>query len=227
MNEDTAYSSFLIHPSSFIVHHSFQEVFSMSEAIRAQFFPMSLPAGVTGHWVDRAAAAAEIRDLNAQIFDPHELHLFQVPPERQPTIAGLQQSYTPSQPECIIFIIFYSDTHQPVGWFYSYLEDPATTFIDTVGFLPAYQGRGLYSAFLPQYLAYSAALDYERVTTSHHPNNRAIMIAELKVGFNITGLELHESHGPLIKMAYFIHPDRCAGFEQAFTMAPDPTTRRR
>ena len=53
------------------------------------------------------------------------------------------------------------------------------------------------------------------------------MIAELKAGFNITGLELHENYGPLIKMAYFIHPDRRAGFEHAFTMAPDPTTRMR
>ena len=49
------------------------------------------------------------------------------------------------------------------------------------------------------------------------------MIAELKAGFNIVGLELHESHDPLVKMAYFIHADRRAGFEQAFNMAPDPT----
>jgi RimJ/RimL family protein N-acetyltransferase len=91
------------------------------------------------------------------------------------------------------------------------------------GFLPAYRGRGLYSAFLPKYLAYVTALGQERVTTSHHPNNRAIMIAELKVGFDIVGLELHESFGPLVKMAYFVHADRRAGFEQAFNMAPDPT----
>jgi RimJ/RimL family protein N-acetyltransferase len=114
-----------------------------------------------------------------------------------------------------------------VGWFYSYREDATTTFIDTVGFLSAYRGRGLYTAFLPKYLAYAAALGYERVTTSHHPNNRAIMIAELKVGFNIVGLELHESHGSLIKLAYLMHADRRDGFEHAFSMAPDPTAQMR
>src|SRR5262249_37362219 len=157
---------------------------------------------------------------NAQIFRHHELRLFQVPPERRPVVQRLQQGYYPSSPECIVF---YTDTHLPVGWFYSYSEDAATMFIDTVGFLPAYRGRGLYTAFLSKYLAYVTALGYERVTTSHHPNNRAIMIAELKAGFNIVGLELHEAHGPLVKMAYLVHDDRRAGFQTAFSMAPDPS----
>ena len=192
----------------------------MSEEIRDQFFPMLLPAGVSGRWVDRAAVASEIRELNAQLFPRSELRLFDVPPERQPGVQRLRQSHTPSHPE---YVVFYADGNLPVGWFYSYREDATSTFIDTVGFLPAYRGRGLYSAFLPQYIAYATALGLERVVTSHHPNNRAIMIAELKAGFDIVGLELNESYGPLIKMAYFIHPDRRAGFEQAFSMAPDPT----
>jgi RimJ/RimL family protein N-acetyltransferase len=196
----------------------------MSEAIRAQFFPMSLSAGIIGQSVDRATVATEIQALNAQIFRAHELRLFHVPPDRQAGVQRLQQSFTRSHPECVVF---YTDTGLPVGWFYSYREDAATTFIDTIGFLPAYRGRGLYSVFLPKYLAYAGALGYERVTTTHHPNNRAIMIAELKVGFDIVGLELHESHGPLIKMAYFMHADRRDGFEHAFSMAPDPTARPR
>ena len=70
---------------------------------------------------------------------------------------------------------------------------------------------------------YQKALGMERITTSHHPNNRAILIAELKAGFNIVGLELNESYGPLIKMAVCLHEDRLQGFEQAFSMAPDPS----
>ncbi len=49
------------------------------------------------------------------------------------------------------------------------------------------------------------------------------MIAELKAGFNIVGIELHESYGPLIKVAYFFYDDRQNGFASAFSMAPDPT----
>jgi hypothetical protein len=84
----------------------------MAEDIRAQFFPMSLPAGVIGQWVDRSTVATEIQQLNAQIFRLHELRLFHVPPERQSGVDRLQQSYTPSHPECVVF---YSETRLPVG----------------------------------------------------------------------------------------------------------------
>ena len=107
------------------------------------------------------------------------------------------------------------------------MEDAATFFIDKIGFILSYRGKGLYTAFLKQWLPYMEALGYERVTTTHHPNNRAILIAELKAGFDIVGLELHESHGPLVRMAYFVHDDRRRGFEDAFSMVPssNPKTR--
>jgi RimJ/RimL family protein N-acetyltransferase len=192
----------------------------MSAEVSQQFFPMVLQSGITGELVNRADKANEIRELNAQIFSRPQLRLFNEPPEREATVQRLRQAYAPSHPECIVF---YNDKHLPIGWFYSYRDDVASAYIDTVGFLPTYQGRGLYSAFLPKYLAYARLLELERVVTSHHPNNRAIMIVELKLGFNIVGLELHESSGPLIKMAYFMHADRQDGFREAFNMAPDPS----
>ena len=120
----------------------------MAEDIRDRFFPMSLPVGVSGRWVDRAAVATEIHELNTQIFPRSELRHYEPPPERQPEVERLRQSYTPSHPECIVF---YADGNTSVGWFYDYREDATSVFIDTIGFLPAYQGRGLYSAFLPKY----------------------------------------------------------------------------
>ena len=193
----------------------------MSDDIRNRFFPMSLPSGVMGYWVIRSEATTEIKALNKQIFGIHQLHLFEIPPEREANAQRLQSTYSPSNPDCIVF--YDEKSRNAVGWFYSYREDATTILIDTVGFLPEYRGRGLYTAFLPKYLEYVTVLGLERVTTSHHPNNRAIMIAELKVGFHIVGMELHESYGPNIKMAYFLHEDRRSAFEQAFTMAPDPT----
>ena len=192
----------------------------MTEDIRHQFFPMSLPNGVQALAIARSAVASQIQELNSKIFHHPELRLFQVPAGREPNAFHLQQTFAAPHPETILF---YNATQVPIGWFYSFREDATTTFIDTVGFLAAYRGQGLYSAFLRQYVAYQRALGLERITTSHHPNNRAIMIAELKAGFNIVGLELNESHGPLVKMALFLHPDRLTGFEQAFNMAPDPS----
>jgi hypothetical protein len=51
------------------------------------------------------------------------------------------------------------------------------------------------------------------------------MIPELKAGFHIAGLELHEGCGPLIKMAYLFHDDRREGFRRVFSIPPDTTDR--
>jgi hypothetical protein len=37
-------------------------------------------------------------------------------------------------------------------------------------------------------------------------------------------MELYESHGPLVKMAYLIQEDRREGFQQVFHLGPDPAS---
>lgn len=92
---------------------------------------------------------------------------------------------------------------------------------DTIGLIPAFRRRGIYTAFLKQLSVYLRTIGYERLATTHHPNNRAALIADLKAGF-IVGLELHESHGSIVKTACFLHDDRRRGFEQAFNAEPEP-----
>ena len=101
------------------------------------------------------------------------------------------------------------------------MEDEETFFIDTIGLVPEVRAKGVYQAFLRELIIYLKAVGYERLTSSHHPNNRAVLIAELKVGFNIVGLEINESTGPILKVAYLLHEDRRQGFEQVFCMVPE------
>ncbi len=190
--------------------------------IRSQFFPMELPSGVIGRRVERETAQIARKALGARIFLPREeMGYFVAPETRREALDRLEKLHADSAPE---WIVFYSAGDEPVGWCYGYMEDAETLFIDTVGLIPAFRNRGIYTAFLKQFIAYLGAMGYERLTTSHHPNNRAIMIAELKAGFNIAGIELHESCGPLIKMAYIFHDDRREWFRQIFSLAPDQTS---
>ena len=189
--------------------------------ISHQFFPMQLPGNVTGRLVDHETAHRDIKTFGNRIFPPRESFGAFVPPERRRgALAQGGRRHTLSAPE---WVIFYSSWDEPVGWFYGYMEDEETFFIDTVGLIPAFRGRGIYTAFLKQWIAYLGAVGYERLTTSHHPNNRAVMIAELKAGFNIAGLELHEGCGSMVKMAYLFHPDRQESFRRVFSLAPEPT----
>lgn len=197
---------------------------AMYEKIRKQFFPIKLPLGVTGRSMNQDAAQEPIRAINHLIFPPgfkQELGLFAAPEARHERLGRLQQLHARSQPE---WIVFYNSEDEPIGWFYGYMEDEETFFIDTIGLVPAFRGRGIYSAFLRQLIAYLRAVGYERLTTSHHPNNRAALIADLKAGFDIVGLDLHESHGPLLKTAYHLHEDRRQAFERVFSTTRESTS---
>jgi RimJ/RimL family protein N-acetyltransferase len=196
----------------------------MDEEIHKQFFPMKLPAGVVARSMDQDAAQEPIGAINHLIFPPgfkQALGLFAAPETRRERLERLQKLHAYSQPE---WIVFYNAKDEPIGWFYGYMEDGETFFIDTIGLVPAFRGRGIYSAFLRQLIAYLRAMGYERLTTSHHPNNRAALIADLKAGFDIVGIELHESHGVWLKTAYHLHEDRRQAFERVFSItreAPD------
>ena len=197
----------------------------MDEQIHKQFFPMKLPAGIVARSMDQDAAQEAIAPINHLIFPPgfkQEVGLFEAPEARRERLEHLQKLYAYSQPE---WLVFYNVQDEPIGWFLGYMEDVDgdTFFIDTVGLVPAFRRRGIYSAFLRQLIAYLKAMGYERLTTSHGPNNRAALIADLKAGFNIVGLELHESHGPLVKTAYYLHQDRRQAFERVFSTEREPT----
>jgi RimJ/RimL family protein N-acetyltransferase len=195
-----------------------ERITTMSKDPGAGFFPMTLSAGVVGRLVDVETAQRAREVIGPQIFAPREEYgQFVVPEARRKTVDHLQEQYVDAGAK---WIVFYNGQGEPVGWCYGYMEDSETFFIDTVGLVLAYRGRGIYTAFLPRLIAYLGSLGYERLTTSHHPNNRAVMIPELKAGFHIVGLELHEGCGALIKMAYLFHDDRREGFRRAFSLAP-------
>ena len=193
----------------------------MDEETRKQFFPIALPSGVVVRSMDPTAAQEPIGAINHLIFPPgfkQALGLFATPEARHERLEPLRKRHARASPE---WMVFYSK-EEPIGWFYGYMEDEETFFIDTIGLVPAFRGRGIYTAFLRQWIACLRAMGYERLTTSHHPNNRAALIADLKVGFDIVGMELHESHGPWVKMAYHLHEDRRQAFERVFSTGREP-----
>ena len=193
----------------------------MVEDILKQFFPMKLPSGVTAHSMDRNAAQEEIKRFNDRIFPPgfkEETGAFRPPKERAEKVARLWSQRIDTHPE---WVVFFDQSGNPIGWFYGYMEDEETFFIDTIGLVPEVREKGIYQAFLKQLITYLKAVGYERLTSSHHPNNRAVLIPELKVGFNIVGLEVNEGAGPILRVAHPLHEDRRLGFERVFCMRPE------
>lgn len=189
----------------------------MFEAIRDRFFPMHLPSGVIGHLLDEKAARADIETIAYLIYPTgfkQAIGLYAVPPERRDQRKRMLAMHEVSSP---MWVNFY-DQRKPIGWFYGYMEDEESFFIDTIGLLRQYRNKGIYRTFLGQVMPFLAAVGIERLATTHHPNNRAVMIPELKMGFDIVGLEIHESHGAMVKMVCHLHQDRRRAFEHGFSM---------
>ena len=193
----------------------------MDEDIRKKYFPMRLPGGVTAHSMDRKSALKTIELFNERIFPPgfkEKTGVFRPPKARSERVAQLWAQRIDTHPE---WVVFFDQGDDPIGWFYGYMEDEETFFIDTIGLVPEVRKKGIYQAFLKQLVRYLKAVGYERLTSSHHPNNRAVLIPELKVGFNIVGLEINESAGPILRVAHPLHEDRRLGFERVFCMMPE------
>lgn len=190
------------------------------DEIRARHFPAALPAGVTVHAVDGATYKVAHTALFHHVFpDWTEGKYLQIPPERESAVEALRHSLGDIHRE---HFVFFSPAGANIGWSLGMIENPISFRMSNTGILPAWQRRGIYSGFLRVLLGYIQALGYERVTSYHHPNNRAVLIAKLKAGFNITGMELAEDVGAVVKMTYFCHEDRYRAFERGFLLEAQP-----
>jgi RimJ/RimL family protein N-acetyltransferase len=192
----------------------------MFEQQRTAYFPVELPSGVIARPVDYETYAPIRKALFDSVF-PHwsTLPRYQLPPERRAQVVRLTKLFRKTHHERFVFY----DSDTPVGWSMGHMDDPITFRMNNSGLLPDYRRRGIYTAFTRRLLDYLKALGYERVTSDHHPTNRAILIAKLRLGFNLSGQWLSEDGGAVVRLTYYFYEDRFQGFERAFGMEPDFT----
>jgi RimJ/RimL family protein N-acetyltransferase len=192
----------------------------MFEDIRANFFPTELVPGITAQPVEDTAAFWDtVAPLMEHVFTPFaELGAYDMPDERWEQIQPLRQVYTQSHHE---WFIFTNEQGEAVGWSYGDMLDSVTFFMTNTAVLSAYRRRGIYSAFVKRLLAYLGALGYERVTSKHQTNNAPVIIAKLKAGFVILGVDLDERWGAQVELGYFFHEDRRHGYERAYSLQQD------
>jgi RimJ/RimL family protein N-acetyltransferase len=84
------------------------------------------------------------------------------------------------------------------------------------GILPKHQNRGLYSIFLQTLTKYLEEIGYERLSSQHSPDNSRMLITKLKAGFMVTGMDLDERWGSLIRFTKFLKKDRAKAFSNCF-----------
>ncbi|ATB41110.1 hypothetical protein CYFUS_006572 [Cystobacter fuscus] len=78
---------------------------------------------------------------------------------------------------------------------------------------PDARRKGLYSALIQRLISYTRALGFHRILSSHAPSNNPVIIAKLKQGFSITGLEIDAEVGPNLLLTYFHNPEQKRAYE--------------
>lgn len=188
----------------------------MFEDVRAQYYPHPIGDGII---VKPIATRSDFFDITGALFDGvftpfDELGSYSLPQERGANLTPLRQAFAGTHHE---YFVFY-DGDTVAGWSYGEMHDPETYFMANTAVLPAYQRRGIYSAYLSHFIQYLTALGYERITSTHQPNNRAVLMAKLKAGFVLSGMILDERWSAQVQMTYHVYPDRQRGFERAFSL---------
>ena len=188
---------------------------------RSKYFPMGLPTGIVAQQVTMQEFFDVQETLEPIIFPENDSvkRWFSLPAERREEKKRLYTLQRMGHQEAVIFY----DNYQAIGFSAGRMTGASEFMMDDTGILPDYQHKGIYSAFLKNYLPYLGACGYERIVSYHSPTNRAVLIAKLKAGFNISGMELRELGGASVKLVYFSHQDRLLAFEDVHSLDPDNT----
>ena len=195
-------------------HHLFAEE-------REKHFPMHLAQNIITKQV-RMQEFFDVQDVLEPIIFPESEQIkrwFSLPPERREAKKRLYTLQRMSHQEAVIFY----DADKAVGYSAGRMTGSSEFMMDDTGILPEYQAKGIYSTFLKNYMPYLCDCGYERVVSYHSPTNRAVLIAKLKAGFNIAGMELREHAGASVKLVHFLHQDRLLTFEDVHSLDPDNT----
>lgn len=102
--------------------------------------------------------------------------------------------------------IFHGD--EAVGWTFAQQSDHDTLLMRNTAIDPAHRGKGLYTALLPIVIEHARLGGYQRIQSTHHTANNAVIVPKLKAGFIITGLNVNEKFGLLVTLTYFLTEGR-------------------
>ena len=95
-----------------------------------------------------------------------------------------------------------------VGWSVGVQANAEQFRMANSAVLPGHRRKGIYTALLLQVLERARAEGFQTVTSHHHPTNNAVLIAKLKAGFIITGMEITDDYAALVNMTHFFDPRR-------------------
>ena len=104
--------------------------------------------------------------------------------------------------------VFHGDKF--IGWHCGDQKSREEFYMRNTGLFPEYQGRGIYTAMLKHIPKALAAIGFQVISSKHNATNNRVIIPKLKAGFIISGLDISDRFGTLVRLEYFTNPTRRA-----------------
>jgi len=91
-----------------------------------------------------------------------------------------------------------------VGWTQGYLDGRSQFYMLNSGVARAERRKGVYSQLVRAVVAHAESQGYSAVRSRHTAANTAVLIAKLRLGFQVSGFEYSEVYGPLVQLTYLV-----------------------
>ena len=95
-----------------------------------------------------------------------------------------------------------------VGWSQGYREGTNQFYMLNSGVATTERRKGIYTLLVKAMLAHAQTQGYSSVRSRHTASNSAVIIAKLKLGFQVSGFEYSEVYGPLVQLTYLVDEAR-------------------
>jgi len=95
-----------------------------------------------------------------------------------------------------------------VGWTCGWQDTDNRFYMATSAVLPEHRNKGIYTQLVSAVLRITKEEGFQSVHSNHLAANNNVIIPKLKLGFVITGMEMLEFAGMMVKTAFYHHPIR-------------------
>lgn len=93
-----------------------------------------------------------------------------------------------------------------IGWSNGIQTSDNRYYMKNSGVLPKFRSQGLYTELLKVVIEETKKQGFLELYSNHHTDNNAVIIAKLKQGFFITGMEVLPKYGLTVQLSYSHSP---------------------
>ncbi len=131
----------------------------------------------------------------------------------QHELASFERLKTAIESNECLNLALYDENNKLAGWSSTRQMRPYEFYSWNSAVYPEHRRKGFYSLLVKETIKEAKRLGYQMVTSNHVMSNNDVIIAKLKLGFQIMGIETFDDYGTTVKLVYHLNETRKKAFD--------------